>query len=395
MSGLSEFMVFELLDNGERQERDIQKEEIGGVFKPDQVYVIVDEPLRRIFIWKGATSPVRKRFISSRVAQDLQGELQKDAGFHRCKIISVEQGDELSEFLKSYNLESMEVKEHLEDLRYVRNVEKDGKVQGYVIDTIPTEKGSGDAYVSPALGAFDQSKIEKAMDSPDIEMAAPVTVAPSSMGVKFPVKTSSLSDDMINKILDTIVNNPEPEGFCRQNIIIGNYLYGTISKVSSVLGKQIEEIAWERIKKVPKGVIDLDNHKIRVYFDDTRKIVRGVEILVLEGDPKKPVKKEAKPIKKEEKPILEDKPKMPAKPASKPAPEEKPKEVEDDGESLIKEYKQEFPNRKALNVKGDETRNFQAWVTIQAAKHDKEKSDKPAEIKISGRTLPKIPKGDD
>ncbi|MFX1312311.1 MAG: hypothetical protein ACFFHD_06830, partial [Promethearchaeota archaeon] len=121
MTEIETFMVYELDDSGERRELNITQDQIEDILNPEQVLVIVREDLRRIFIWKGGKSPVRKRFISSRVAQTLQEELRKDSRYHRCKIVSVDAGDEPVEFLDAFQLESMEVTERLPDMRYVRN----------------------------------------------------------------------------------------------------------------------------------------------------------------------------------------------------------------------------------------------------------------------------------
>ena len=73
------FMVFELDDSGERVRLPITEGEFcedngSKVLHPEQVVVILKEAIRRIYIWKGAKSPVRRRFISSRVASQLQQE---------------------------------------------------------------------------------------------------------------------------------------------------------------------------------------------------------------------------------------------------------------------------------------------------------------------------------
>lgn len=125
MAGLRTFFAYELEDNGERKEIIFSEKDLAQYLSPEQVLVLVREDLRRIFIWKGSKSPVNKRFISSRVARDLQQELMQDARYHRCKIISVDQGDEAQKFLDAFNLQSMEVKERLEDMRYVRNRDKE------------------------------------------------------------------------------------------------------------------------------------------------------------------------------------------------------------------------------------------------------------------------------
>ena len=72
------------------------------VLHPLQVAIIIKEQLRRIYIWKGISSSVRKKFIASRVASELQKKLTDSSNFHRCKIISVDQGDEPEEFLNAF-----------------------------------------------------------------------------------------------------------------------------------------------------------------------------------------------------------------------------------------------------------------------------------------------------
>ncbi|MFX1275722.1 MAG: hypothetical protein ACFFBP_07740 [Promethearchaeota archaeon] len=137
MGDLRSFFAYELEDSGERKELIFSKKDLSQYLNPEQVLVLVREDLRRIFIWKGAKSPVNKRFISSRVAQDIQQELMEDSRFNLCKIISIDQGDEAQEFLDAFNLEPMEVKERLPDMIYVRNRDKrEAKEE----ETYPEEK---------------------------------------------------------------------------------------------------------------------------------------------------------------------------------------------------------------------------------------------------------------
>jgi len=286
----SEFMVFELMDDGTKNEIDINPGELGSILDPNQVFVIVKEELRRIYIWKGSKSPVRKRFISSRVAQQLQNELITEAGFHRCVIKSIDQGDELIEFLNTFQLESMEVTERLPDMRYIRNIEKEGKMQAIIKDTyaIPEKKGDMSHY-SPALGSFNESAIKSALESPDIEpqisnkkITEPVFSTPSKLNYLYPSKSTLFKSEQVKEILNTILKTKIPTGLKRQNIIIGNHLFGAVSKSASVLGKDMEQTEWERIKIVPSGVVDLENNKLRVYFDEKHATIKGIELLILD-----------------------------------------------------------------------------------------------------------------
>jgi len=121
---LSDFSVFELDDSGERKQvEDITLQTLQSILHSKQVLVILRWDLRRIFIWKGSASPVKQRFISARVATELREELKGGV-----KIVSVDQGDEVKEFLDAFELESMPVTEVLEDMRYTRNSELRGSV---------------------------------------------------------------------------------------------------------------------------------------------------------------------------------------------------------------------------------------------------------------------------
>ncbi|MEJ2293763.1 MAG: hypothetical protein P8Y23_03255, partial [Candidatus Lokiarchaeota archaeon] len=111
------FFAYELQDTAECKKLNIPASDVVHILNPEKVLLLVREDLRRIFIWKGAKSPVKKRFISSKAARELQGELMKDKKFQHCKIVSVDQGDEVQEFLDAFNLEPMEVKEKLPDMK--------------------------------------------------------------------------------------------------------------------------------------------------------------------------------------------------------------------------------------------------------------------------------------
>lgn len=289
-----EFMIFELDDSGERilleiDENEFREDNGSCILHPEQVCVIVKEDIRRVYIWKGSKSPVRQRFISSRVASQLQEELVKVAAFHRCKIVSVDQGDEPEDFLRAFGFESMEVEEVLADMRYVRNIEKE-KDGGAIIDqpstTIKQESGEK-GYYSPALQEIESKTGEK------IDPGFKTTNSKPVKAVKAPKKSYSpapsrsrrnsrgkgLSDDKKEEIIKKIMEKKPPEGFKRLNLIMGHELYGAVSKKVTVFGKEIEETEWEPVKKVPDGMMEIDGKKLRAYFNSDNGMVEALEIL--------------------------------------------------------------------------------------------------------------------
>ena len=115
MKKYEEFIVYDLKNTGYPTKLNINPEELQYHSNPKNVLIIIHKDLNRIFIWKGARSSERKRFISARIAQELKNDLIKDALYHRCKIVSINQGEELQEFLNAFRLESMEVTDPLPD----------------------------------------------------------------------------------------------------------------------------------------------------------------------------------------------------------------------------------------------------------------------------------------
>lgn len=268
-----DFIVFDLENTGEHKRLKITQEELQEHLNPEQVLIIIREDLRRIYIWKGSKSPVRKRFISSKVAHELQKQLMSDPRYHRCKIVSIDQGDELQEFLNAFRLKSMEVKERLPDMRYIRNFEREKIKEAERLARAVRIK---EDFYSPELVDTDNDVVISSF-----AMGTPVTRSKSTQMMKTSLvkKTIGLPEEEKKRIKEKILGLDIPENYERQNLILGHTLYGAVSKVTEVFGKNVVDIVWEEVKKVPKGVMELDNTKFRVYFDDKKGLVEAVEVL--------------------------------------------------------------------------------------------------------------------
>jgi len=267
-----DFMVYDLENTGERKKLNIKQDNLQTYLNPEQVLIIVREDLRRIFIWKGSKSPVRKRFISSKVAQQLQKELISDSRYHRCKIVSIDQGDELQEFLNAFRLESMEATERLPDMRYIRNIERDRMKEE---QELAKDKESETEYYSPILGDNTDDVIMSSIQMGDREHSL---LKPSTYK-----KSLGFSEQKIEQIKEKILKEQVPSNYERQNLILGHILYGAVSKVTEVLGKNVVDTVWEKVEKLPEGIIELDDNKLRVYIDHKKGIIEGVEVLKKKG----------------------------------------------------------------------------------------------------------------
>ena len=323
MTDYETFKVYELDNSREKIRLDINEEQLKENLHPEQVLVIVREELRRIFIWKGPKSPVRKRFISSRVASNLQEELMKDARYHRCKIVSVDAGDEPTEFLRAFRLESMDASDRLEDMRYVRNVEREGLVaQGSVVESkpikTPATSNGEEEYFSPALQESGQKVAAKSLtkSAPKPRKQAKVKTTPFKSQSK--LLQSKLSNEKIEELKEKILKTELSDEYKRLNLIIGHTLFAAVSKTAKIFGKDVVETDWEPVKKLPEGMMELDNHVLRVYFDAKNGKVDAVEVLEkddsvkAEASPKKTQTKKAAPKKKAKLTPMPTKPKSKA-----------------------------------------------------------------------------------
>ena len=60
------------------------------------------------------------------------------------------------------------------------------------------------------------------------------------------------------------------------NIIIESSLYGPKKVSSELFGKTIEEIEWDRIKKIPEGSFDIESGQLRIRAKNNK--IQGIEI---------------------------------------------------------------------------------------------------------------------
>ena len=98
--------------------------------------------------------------------------------------------------------------------------------------------------------------------------------------------------------MEKVLNNKVPETYSRQNLILGSKLYGSVEKITNVFGKNVEETDWELVSKLPKGITELDNAKLRIYIDEKEQVIEAIEILTKKRESEKESSKK-KSIKEE------------------------------------------------------------------------------------------------
>ncbi|MFX1281537.1 MAG: hypothetical protein ACFFA3_19465 [Promethearchaeota archaeon] len=248
----NDFMIFKVKDNGEEfrvnaSEELFRQNNGNEILDPLQVVIIIKEALRRIYIWKGVSSSVRKKFIASRIASDMQRKLTESSNFHRCKIISVDQGDEPEEFLNAF---------------------------GFKKTLIPHSKLNSDD-LTKMNNTFEICSNAKMLQEKDKNV--------SKRTLK-PNYSPSYSDLKKNKnfrnVLERVLKEKIPDNFRRINILIGNNtLYGLITKKTEIFNDFVEIKEWDQISNLSNQIIELEGQKLRIYLNRERKIVEAIEIL--------------------------------------------------------------------------------------------------------------------
>ncbi|MCP4761649.1 MAG: hypothetical protein GY870_07695 [archaeon] len=316
-----DFIVYQLENDGTYTEVDVPQNDLGDYLSSETVFLLVRQDLRRLFIWKGPTSPVRKRFISSRAASEIQENIRSGGGRH-LKIVSIDAGDETIEFLSAFDVEPFEVTEKLADMRYIRNTEREKMKQEAIKKKLEerNKKKEGE-YWSPLLEEANQKeqakkvktigetvptkeekipsevkktpkkktsvkkvKAKKAPIKRHIVDDTPVVTRKSNEPVSLNSLQNLITEEKGKKIIDEVLQIDPPEGMKRMNIVIGQNLYAPHISKSVVLGKTIEKEEWNIIKDLPSGVIDLDTNKLRVIIDEEFKIIKAIEIYQNEGN---------------------------------------------------------------------------------------------------------------
>lgn len=87
--------IFKVLETGEIEEIKIDKD-IKDILNTSEVYIIIsDHPVKTIWLWKGAESSVRKKFIGAQKSQDIRGQVGLEYS-----VIPVDEGIEPRDFLR-------------------------------------------------------------------------------------------------------------------------------------------------------------------------------------------------------------------------------------------------------------------------------------------------------
>ncbi|MFX1237864.1 MAG: hypothetical protein ACFFAS_05185 [Promethearchaeota archaeon] len=225
---------------------------IKDIMSTEEVYVIVADDIRKIFLWLGAKSSVRLKFVGAKRSQDIRGQV----GLHYGSM-SVDEGNEPPELItlmggKTEAGIAQEIKENehvaptINPLRQKTIFEPPRPAEGMNI-----------------AGRRDRSKIN----------AGPLYTESGGMA-QFMQEDQQVNFDQIKQKLEEI---QIPPGYDRELIIIGNHAYSIVEKVQTFLGKKQVEKVMEKVGTIPEGVFFAEDYSPRVLSENGK--ILAIEFL--------------------------------------------------------------------------------------------------------------------
>ncbi|NHJ02042.1 MAG: hypothetical protein EAX86_07835 [Candidatus Heimdallarchaeota archaeon] len=263
----------------------------------DNVFIIVEENARKIFIWKGEKAPVRRKFISAKAAQQMRAE---EYGMVY-RIESLDPGLEGSDFLSIFGITATEAPE----IDYESDL-------ATVMDSVPAPAPTMRPTPAPAVTPQPAPKIEtvpksvpisaetmqsavkstpkpvpatitptESRPAPAARVSAPVTPSPkptrvvkeTEVVVTEPVRTSAIAS--LDEIKVKLKELEIPQNMEREIIIVGNVVFSVIKEHLALFSKDVVKL--EPMNDLPAGIFPASDYQVRLFIEKEK--VMFVELL--------------------------------------------------------------------------------------------------------------------
>ncbi len=242
--------VFKINDDGTTTELK-SKGPVKDILEESECYVLVADGIKKVYLWKGQQSSVRKKFIGAKRSQEIRGQV----GMHYA-VTPLDQGDEDLEFIKLIGGKTTE-----------------GIAKG-----------------------IDESDLDERATAPISKSSSPPRIS-SSGGNQGPLyrgagsmQTFTADQTQIDfeKIMEKLDESELPPGFERELIIIGNHAYSVVEKVQTFLGKKQVEKVMEKVGTIPEGIFFAKDYTPRIFSENGK--IMAIEFLKQVGGGANPSK---------------------------------------------------------------------------------------------------------
>ncbi|MHA2103013.1 MAG: hypothetical protein ACW981_06260 [Candidatus Hodarchaeales archaeon] len=273
--------VFTLSDDGTESQVELSFSQ----YDAGEVYIVVDETKRIIYIWKGSSAPVRKKFISARTAS----KIRQHYGL-TFKVDSIDQAEEPVGFLElmgsapaasssSSPASSGPVASARPSSAPVASTRPSGSP---VASTRPSSapvastrpSGSPVASVRPSSVQESQpAQTQTPVSRPTPSPVQPVSKStpqptPQKTGVmltKQPTTSQTVAQSKVDEIIEKIKELEVPEGLQREIVIIGQQVFSATKEFHKLFQKEV--LRLDPMSDLPDGAFPASDYYTRLYLE--------------------------------------------------------------------------------------------------------------------------------
>ncbi|MGQ9720885.1 MAG: hypothetical protein ACUVXA_06130 [Candidatus Jordarchaeum sp.] len=213
----------------------------------DRVLIVIAENNKKIYLWKGKNSPVRKKFVGARRAAALRTEY----GF-AYKVVAMDETDEEADFLALIGMKP--------------TAKPKPVIKGSV--EAPTPVTSSTVEIEP-----EPTPELKTRPASIPEPRIVVRSEPKLRATTATIEKPSLREEEIMAKLEKI---EVPQGLVRELVIAGHALYAIKESKTSIFGKESVERKLERVNP-PEGIFLAEDFIPRVVVENG--VIQAIEFL--------------------------------------------------------------------------------------------------------------------
>jgi hypothetical protein len=239
----------------------------------NSVYIIVEETMRKIFIWKGEKAPVRRKFISAKAAQQMR---QEEYGMVY-RIDSLDPGTEGREFLSIFGETPATA------------AQPETRAQPEVVSRpvsaptpAPASKPKPAPSVTPKPAPTVTSKPVTTRPTPAPTTTSAPKPAPTRTQQPTPAPVSKpkvvketevvLTREVdathttpLNIVADKLKELEIPPNLEREIVIIGKTVFSVIKEHLQLFSKDVVKL--EPMDDLPSGIFPAEHYQVRLYIE--------------------------------------------------------------------------------------------------------------------------------
>lgn len=223
-----------------------------NILSSEKVLIVVAENNKRIYLWKGKNSPVRKKFVGAQKANALRTEY----GF-AYKVIAMDESDEVADFLA---------------LMGMKPSKKPKEVEAPTQEPVITEPTMEiEPTPTPKTKTTTQKPVTTTVQTPEPKVT--VKSQPSHRVTAAQVEQPRVNT---NEIMAKLEKIEVPKGLVRELVISGHSLYAIKESKTSIFGKENIERRLEPVNP-PEGIFLAEDFIPRIIVENG--VVQAVEFL--------------------------------------------------------------------------------------------------------------------